>query len=72
MCKTTYQKLDVLESKEFLQRIINVLNASEHGFGAIRYTLEKEEEFCREKNIKLPENYPAPETYSNHEESENR
>ena len=60
---TPYQLLSILEQREFLQKIINLLNSSTHAFGSINYTIEKEQQFCKENNIKLPENYPEPKSY---------
>jgi hypothetical protein len=55
---TYYQLLSEMEQKEFLQRIINLLNTSKHACGSIKYTIEKEEMYCKETNLKLPFIYP--------------
>lgn len=55
---TTYQSLDNLQQREYLQRLINLLNTSQHACGSIDYLIKKEETFCKEKSIKLPSTYP--------------
>lgn len=55
---TMYQLLGTLEQREYLQRVINLLNSSSHACGAIDYVIRQEESFCHEKLIKLPQSYP--------------
>jgi hypothetical protein len=55
---TPYQLLNVLEQKEFLQKIINLLNSSKRAFGSIDYVIKQEQEYCLNNNVKLPEMYP--------------
>lgn len=50
---TIYQMMDEMQKKEWLANLIDVLNCSPRAFDVINHTLDKEKQFCEEKNIKL-------------------
>ena len=53
---TMYQSLGTLEQKEYLQRLINLLNTSKHACDSISSLIDDEEVICKNNNLKLPIN----------------
>lgn len=58
MEKTTFQKMDELEKREFIQRFINLACCSERSFKVLEHWVEQEELMCKENHIKLQKLYP--------------
>jgi len=50
---TIFQLMDEIQKKEWIANLIDVLNCSPRAFNVLNHCLEKEKQFCEEKNIKL-------------------
>lgn len=55
---TTYQLMDEVEKREFVQRFLNLCGCSERAFKVLENAIKREEEFCEDKHIKLPISNP--------------
>ena len=55
---TTFQKMDEMEKREFIQDIINLLNCTQRACNVIANVVNKEQEFCRNNHIPLDKIYP--------------
>lgn len=56
---TTFQKMDEMEKKLFISRIVNICNADEKSFGVISHHLELQEQRLKDNHVQIATNFPT-------------
>jgi hypothetical protein len=56
---TTFQKMDELEKRLFISRLVNLCNADEKAFTVMQYQMEQQELRLKEAHIPIATNFPT-------------